>query len=538
MGLILPQLVEVNINGFNLNYYKELGYNIPTYYHKYKHKEVVKSGTKIIVHVLDLPEGSHIKVKVQCDNCGKLYELEYRQIINNYGISKIQKMFCKDCFRQSFAKENISPIAKYNNKEYMLEKIKEYIDTYGDLKEISKNSLGRSIFKAVNNYNYDLHELCNEIGYNYEELAGLNYPRNYFDNFDNIKNILQNFINKNGYFPSNKQIHDELNISLYIIQKHGGKYEIMRKMGIKDNKLQDDSGFYNRSYQEYILAQFLIHNNISYLREQHPFPDPYRKKRSDFTFILKNNEVYHLEIWGCDKVIKNSSFTQNYMDNRKLKESLYKKYNINLISIEPDTFNGCLETVQNKLKENLSIIFNNELKNIGVEHFIDPNDMSNDKLIKEVMSLSNDGNPPLCHNLAKEKSSIFCQIIKRYGSYNKFLIKNSLKPHNMAGIWSKDIVLNRMIQIKHKLGYMPKPNDILKNKMYKDEELFVGLHGAMKKCFEAHELAYIEFYKYCKINNIKLNDLDKDCMEYIYNKIKKNYNYLLNKDTIKLFKII
>lgn len=207
-----------------------------------------------------------------------------------------------------------------------------------------------------------------------------------------------------------------------------------------------------------------------------------------------------------------------------------------MVSIEPEDFNGSVETIQNNLRKKLNVIFNNKLKNLEIECFIDLNDISNEDLVKEVMDLAQEKTPPLCHRLAKEKPSVFNQILKRYGSYNKFLIENNLKLRNMNGVWTKDIVLERMIQIKQKLGYMPKYNDIIKYKMYKDDDLFVGLHGAMNKCFEFYELSYVEFYKYCDASNIKLNYLDKKCMKSIYNKIKNNCNYLLNNETINLFK--
>ena len=69
MGLITKE-VEITLNPNNINYYKNLKYEIP------KHKDSnyklrIKQGTKILVKIEDLPENSNAKVNVKCDGCGK-----------------------------------------------------------------------------------------------------------------------------------------------------------------------------------------------------------------------------------------------------------------------------------------------------------------------------------------------------------------------------------------------------------------------------------------------------------------------------------
>lgn len=69
MGLILPQTVKIRTNGSNCKYFREKGY------------EFEKCGEFIEVNVLDLKEGSTIKVKYKCDFCGKETEVLYGDVV-------------------------------------------------------------------------------------------------------------------------------------------------------------------------------------------------------------------------------------------------------------------------------------------------------------------------------------------------------------------------------------------------------------------------------------------------------------------------
>lgn len=77
--LIENQLVQVTISN-NTKHYRSLGYS-------------VKQGDKIIVPVEHLPHGSHTRVKVQCDICGKIINREYRRYLeeHTYNIDVCQK---------------------------------------------------------------------------------------------------------------------------------------------------------------------------------------------------------------------------------------------------------------------------------------------------------------------------------------------------------------------------------------------------------------------------------------------------------------
>jgi hypothetical protein len=103
MGLIIKK-IEVNLNPNNVKYFENLGYEIP----KRKTKEgriQFKQGTKIIVKVKDLQDGSNSKVNVQCDGCEKLLEnikwQSYKKYVKDDG-----KYYCNACAKKLYSNEN------------------------------------------------------------------------------------------------------------------------------------------------------------------------------------------------------------------------------------------------------------------------------------------------------------------------------------------------------------------------------------------------------------------------------------------------
>lgn len=95
MGLILPQEVEVGIQGAAQDYYREKGYDIPLHYDNVHNMWVAKRGLKIMVDVSDLPCGSTVKVKCKCDMCGQIYFIAKSAFIKNV-MRNDGKYICKN----------------------------------------------------------------------------------------------------------------------------------------------------------------------------------------------------------------------------------------------------------------------------------------------------------------------------------------------------------------------------------------------------------------------------------------------------------
>jgi len=101
MGLITKE-VEVLINTRNIKHLESKGYEIPRNENK-NGKLVIKKEVKILVKVEDLSEGSHVKVDVECDGCGKEFiDVEWRNC-SKY-IKENGEYYCQKCAKNKYKK--------------------------------------------------------------------------------------------------------------------------------------------------------------------------------------------------------------------------------------------------------------------------------------------------------------------------------------------------------------------------------------------------------------------------------------------------
>jgi len=77
MGLLTKE-VEVGLNNVTIKHYESLGNEIPRIKNR-NGKWVTPRGTKIMVKVEDLKDGSHAKVDIKCDGCKKILKHEWRR---------------------------------------------------------------------------------------------------------------------------------------------------------------------------------------------------------------------------------------------------------------------------------------------------------------------------------------------------------------------------------------------------------------------------------------------------------------------------
>lgn len=140
--MILQEYLEIGISPKNLQYYKNLGYNV-------KNKE------KILIKNQDVQQGSRIKEKRICDNCGKEIYRTRRAICDTFRIyNKDLCVECSDYFR--LEKTKSSNIEKYGvefpmQSEEIKQKIKKSnLEHYGceySFKNPKINEMARKSFQ-------------------------------------------------------------------------------------------------------------------------------------------------------------------------------------------------------------------------------------------------------------------------------------------------------------------------------------------------------------------------------------------------------
>lgn len=410
----------------DFNYYMSLGY------------EIEDIGRSIVVDVSDVPKYSTKKVQVECDYCHKVFERTLGNHTRRHDSNTIDKDSCNNskCRQEKIAESKRSKselnllkegdFGYWSIKKNRMNKVKEYIEKNGNIDYICSTKEGKEIVNILYNYNEDIETIALELGYGMDDIRTVEkFKYKYFYDFENVEKEISIFIDEYDRFPTYNELLHKIKMHVHAIAYHGGIEEIKKNIK-KDFKgeLRDDSGYFNKSSYEYMVAQFLIANKIPYKREQHPFPKTEGQHRSDFTLYQIDGNEIHIEVWGYSKYEKTdkSSRVQNYKSNKTKKENLYKRYNISLISIYPDLFN---KNTYTKIQEELKLLFESKINTrlaIVENNIIIPNNKKSDsQLFNEVMKLSD--NPkvlPSTRIIQKYSNEIYKEILKRFGNIKGF----------------------------------------------------------------------------------------------------------------------
>lgn len=405
-----------------------------------------KTGETVMIKPQHLGKNSKIRIKVQCDYCGEFIEKIYENYIKER--NKFPKDSCYECRYKKEKdilkeKQNNNQIEKgdrryYSFKENRLREVNNYIKKYGTIDNVFSSEEGIKLSNNLYNHNDNVYELAVELGYNLKDIANKK-PSWYYENFNTFKMDVEEIINKYGSFPSIQQIMRELNISHRIITYHGGIQNIRELMGYESDKYLDNNGFYNSSFYETIVANYLITQGLGnkYKREQYPFPKHEGDYRSDFTFYLENGDEVHCEVWGYRK---NGSISKNYNDVREVKENLYKQYSLKLISIEPDIFDKSYNKIGKYLYNKFKDYFNLKFKTVSQENIVPSSLLTDKELLSEIMKYSDDDDClPNTTQLKGIVTGYYNEIIKRHETYQNFADKFNKKVEFASnGYWTQE----------------------------------------------------------------------------------------------------
>lgn len=230
--MILTENVDVKIINHNLKHYKELGYN-------------VKCGDNINIPIEHLTKGSHYKIEIKCDICGKKRNIKYnhynqRKLKNSYLCVKCVKEVNKNTNLKKYGVENVSQSniikekkKKTNLKNWGVENVFQ--------SEIIKDKIKK---KSLNNYGFDSFVKTDTYKYKCKKTNILKYG---------FENPMQNDNIKNKSINSSKLIRNKKTLSLY---KNIGL------LNIKDNSIYEFKCDCNKNHT------FFIHKNLFYNRKR------------------------------------------------------------------------------------------------------------------------------------------------------------------------------------------------------------------------------------------------------------------------------
>jgi len=489
-----------------------------------------KINNEIIVKIEDMKYNSPAIVEVQCDYCGKIISRRLQDYNKRRKNIYINKDCCANCEtirrkENNIYKQQCNLLTSKDKsywcfKENILKELNDYIIHYNNLEYMYKNKWGAAILNSLQNVKVTLYELILELGYSITDLRKRIYKKEY-DDFEFLKIPILKFIKQYNRFPTQKEIIYELHINTKIIAKHGGINNIKKMMKYynKDD-LVDKRGDINKSSYELIVANFLFDQGLAnnYKREQRPFPKKEKRYKSDFTLYIEDKEI-HIEIWGVNKNDNNSNIKETYNKKRVLKEDLYKKYKITLISINENIFKNNYKIIYQKLCDIFSPYVKINLKNIKYE-LINNSIITNEELLEKIMVYSSNNKylPRICDI----PYTYYYEILKRFGTYlsfSKYFDKDmSIKSNHY---WEyNDNILKKLLEFKNKYYSL---TNLKQNIINKDND-FKGLFGAITNnggiIFNK-----LNCFDYCKNNNIPIAE---DDINYIKNLVAGKFKNVLN----------
>jgi hypothetical protein len=275
--MILNDKIEVIVNNQLIKYYKDLGYSGVLY------------RQPLLINVLDLPKGSHVKVDVECNICGVIKKYEFR------GIKLTDKnvYHCKKCINR------IPSVYTDESKEQMIKKCKSIIQN--KLKENPNYLIERNIkTKETKKIKYGSETYNNQN--KKRESVLLKYGS---ENYLNIQKKKETCLLKYGNETYNNQEKKKETCLLKYGFEHSNQVEdIFRKIernGFKVKKYGNSNLYYRGTY-ELDFLNYCSKNNIEVInpksipytfngRNKKYYPDFYHEKsntmievKSEYTF--------------------------------------------------------------------------------------------------------------------------------------------------------------------------------------------------------------------------------------------------------------
>lgn len=267
--MLIDDYIKIKLNSKNYKHYEELKYELPKRINRLG-KLSVCFGEEILVKTTDLPKGSHIKVRVRCDECEREYEVCYETYSK---VNKNGKSYCKKCASRLFNSGKNNPNWNKDKTEEERQNsrdTKEYCDFIKKVlkrddytcKCCKKKSQGDVVVHHLDGYNWCVKKRTDEKnGITLCEKCHKNFHSQY-GNGNNTKEQFEEWIGKtiellkyNEELPTARKIYciedNKIYESIYELSKEisNGKYKCITKIYDVCNHKKKNTGGYNKSYK-------------------------------------------------------------------------------------------------------------------------------------------------------------------------------------------------------------------------------------------------------------------------------------------------
>ena len=314
MGLITKKL-KIKICPQNVNYYNDLGYDIPKHWSKNHYKYSYTFGSFIEVNVSDLPPHSREKIEYMCDNCEKIFTSTYA----NYSkMKKINnKCYCQKCSLAIYNSGENHPLWNFN----ITDDERIYGRKYPEYIEFTKKVLTRDKYtcQCCGKKNGIVHEVHHLDGYNWciekrtDETNGITLCKTCHSNFHAIY----------GHGDNTKEQFEEwLGNSILNLEKYNGDLSNAKKVYcIEDNLIIDSLSRYCKENNLLSKQFYECCNGIksSAHGKHYVWYDDYIKMSTNEINLLLMSGYYNKQIICINnkKIFKNAKCAAKYFNVNK-----------------------------------------------------------------------------------------------------------------------------------------------------------------------------------------------------------------------------
>jgi len=313
--MILTKEIKIKTTNKNITYYKSLGFDI-------------KSGDEIIINPLQLLKGSHQKIKICCDICNTIKNIEYKtyfkltkSLKELYYCNKCKSQKTKETCLKKYGVDNISKI------DYIKDKLSKIDKNYKKQKETNLKKYGVITYlKLLPNDHFKNHNKLKQTVNKKQSIIFLNKSMLiHGDIFDYISP----YINMNTKIKIHCKICDNIfqqKPKDHIHNKQGcpicklskGEKEIKNYLDTNNILYEQQKSFNNCKYKKLLKFDFYLptyNTCIEFNGEQHYKPFKYFGGKESFD-VTKTRDM-----------IKDSYCKENNLNLIKI------KYNDNIIKI-------------------------------------------------------------------------------------------------------------------------------------------------------------------------------------------------------------
>lgn len=149
--MLITKKVEIKVSARTSKHFESKGYCLPRKCSKNGNKDVIDFDSKIEVFVEDLLPSSHVNIKYQCDNCGKIVQTKYCDW-NSISYKQLGDL-CKDCaikiklpqiMLERYGQSNCAHIGSFVEK-----KKQTNLEKYGNVWAIASDSVRTYIKESL-----------------------------------------------------------------------------------------------------------------------------------------------------------------------------------------------------------------------------------------------------------------------------------------------------------------------------------------------------------------------------------------------------